>query len=358
MSARSVLFSFVVLIAAVFPGSGRTLTTIAGDGVAGSTDGHINQPFGLAVGADGALYFCDTNNHRILRLDLESRKISVVAGSGQKGYAGDGGPATSARLDEPYEIAFDDDGNLFFCDRLTHTVRRVDLISGLISTVAGTGIEGFSGDGGPGVRAQLKQPHSIAFDPEGHLLICDILNFRIRSLDPATGAITTWAGTGARGPAADGAPISGTPLDGPRALAVDKNGKDDKKGNYYLALREGNAILRLDVKSGRIYHFAGNGEKGYSGDGGDARKARLSGPKGVACAPDGSVYIADTENHAIRRVDPSGVITTVAGTGERGDGPDGDPLHARLARPHGVFVDAKGVLYISDTENNRVRVLR
>jgi streptogramin lyase len=116
--------------------------------------------------------------------------------------------------------------------------------------------------------------------------------------------------------------------------------------------------LRLDAKSGHIYHFAGNGEKGYSGDGGDARTAKLSGPKGVACAPDGSLYIADTENHAIRRVDRSGKITTVAGTGKRGDGPDGDPLRTTLARPHGVFVDGRGIVYISDTENNRVRVLR
>jgi sugar lactone lactonase YvrE len=331
---------------------GKTLTTIAGDGTAGSDGGHINQPFGLSIGTDGRLYFCDTNNHRIVRLDLKTRKLSVVAGTGEKGYAGDGGPATSAKLNEPYEIAFDRAGNLFFCDRLTHTVRRVDLRSGLISTVAGTGTEGYSGDGGAGVRAQLKQPHSIAFNPQGRLLICDILNFRIRALDVKAGTITTWAGTGSRGQAADGAPIEGTPLDGPRALAIDRN------GNYYLALREGNAILRLDVKAGRMYHFAGNGEKGYSGDGGGARAAKLSGPKGVACAPDGSLYIADTENHAIRRVDRSGIITTVAGTGKRGDGPDGDPLHAGLARPHGVFVDTRGVVYISDTENNRVRVLR
>ncbi len=164
--------------------------------------------------------------------------------------------------------------------------------------------------------------------------------------------ISTWSGTGARGLAEDGAPITGTPLDGPRALAI------DRAGNFYLALREGNAIYRRDVKQGHMYRFAGTGEKGYSGDGGDARTARLSGPKGVACGPDGSLYIADTENHAIRRVDSKGVISTVAGTGERGDGPDGDPLRAKLARPHGVFVDATGVLYISDTENHRIRVLR
>ncbi len=330
----------------------HTLTTIAGDGVAGSSEGRIDQPFGLAIGPDGDLYFCDTNNHRIMRLDLATRRLSLVAGTGEKGYAGDGGQAVRAKLNEPYEIAFDAQGDLFFCDRLTHTVRRIARGTGTISTVAGTGAEGFSGHGGPAEHAQLKQPHSIAFAPDGTLMICDILNYRIRALNLKSGLIDTWAGTGARGPAADGAPLAGTPLDGPRALAIGKS------GDYYLALREGNAILRIDPKAGRIYHFAGNGQKGYSGDGGDARDAKLSGPKGVAVAPDGSLYIADTENHAIRRVDPSGRITTVAGTGERGDGPDGDPLKAKLARPHGVFVAGNGDVYISDTENNRVRLLR
>ncbi|HVW84600.1 MAG TPA: hypothetical protein VHB50_07955 [Bryobacteraceae bacterium] len=330
---------------------GQTLTTIAGTGAAGASDGKMDQPFGLGIGPDRGLYFCEVGNHRIDRLDLKTRQFRPIAGTGQKGYSGDGGPALSAQLDEPYEIAFDKTGDLFFCDRLDHVVRRIDRKTQVISTVAGTGREGFSGDGGPATQAQLKQPHSIAFTPDWTLLICDILNFRIRGLDLTTGVIKTWAGTGQRGKAEDGAPFAGTPLDGPRALAI------DKAGNYYLALREGNAIYRLDVKGGKMYRFAGTGEKGFSGDGGDARTARLAGPKGVACAPDGSVYIADTENHAIRRVDRNGVITTVVGTGERGDGPDGDPKKAKLARPHGVFVDANGVLFIADTENHRIRML-
>jgi sugar lactone lactonase YvrE len=330
----------------------QTLTTIAGTGTAGSSAGAMDQPFGLAIGPGGGLYFCEVGNHRISRLDLTSHKVEVIAGTGQKGYSGDGGPATAAMVDEPYEIAFDRAQDLFFCDRTNHVVRRIDHRTQRISTVAGTGKEGFSGDGGPAAQAQLKQPHSIAFTPAGLLLICDILNFRIRSVDLSTGIIATWAGTGQGGTAPEGSPLTGTPLNGPRALAI------DAAGNYYLALREGNAIYRLDVKGGRMYRFAGTGEKGYSGDGGDARQARLSGPKGVACAPDGSLYIADTENHAIRRVDRNGAITTVAGTGERGDGPDGDPRKARLARPHGVFVDAGGVLFISDTENHRIRTVR
>ncbi|MDE3196279.1 MAG: hypothetical protein KGN84_08040 [Acidobacteriota bacterium] len=320
---------------AVAPAMAATLTTI-------TPEGEIDQPFGLRTGPDGALYFCDVGKHRIDRLDLKSRRVSVVAGTGEKGYSGDGGPALRAEMDEPYEIAFDKTGNLFFCDRTNHVVRRIDRKTHVISTVAGTGKEGFGGDGGPGTQAQLKQPHSIAFSPDGKLLICDILNFRIRSLDVKPGTISTWAGTGRKAPAADGAPIEGTPLDEPRALAI------DKAGNFYLALREGNAILRLDTKAGRMYRFAGTGEKGYTGDGGDARAAKLSGPKGVACAPDGSVYIADTENHTIRRVDAKGVIATVAGDGKRG----------LLARPHGVFVDKAGVVYIADTENHRILTMK
>jgi len=307
--------------------SGQTLTTIYGTGTAGSGEGQTDQPFGLGIGPDKALYFCEVGNHRISRLDLKTHKSSVVASS----------------LSEPYEIAFSRAGDLFFCDRLKHTVSRIDRKTKAVVPVAGTGQEGFSGDGGPALQAQFRQPHSIAFTPAGLLLICDILNLRIRSLDLSSGLIDTWAGTGKRGTAADGAPLKGTPLDGPRALAIDKS------GNYYLALREGNAIYRLDVKDGKMYRFAGTGEKGFTGDGGDARQAKLSGPKGVALASDGSLYIADTEIHAIRRVDKNGVITTVASTGERGDGPDGDPRQAKLARPHGVFVDSNGVMFLTDT---------
>jgi sugar lactone lactonase YvrE len=133
----------------------------------------------------------------------------------------------------------------------------------------------------------------------------------------------------------------------------------DPKGNLYLALREGNAIYRIDPKTKTIHHVAGTGEKGYTGDGGDAKQARLNGPKGVAWAPDNSLYIADTESHTIRRIDlKNGVITTVLGTGERGDGPDGDPARCKTARPHGIFVDRKGAIYVGDSETHRVRLLR
>jgi len=241
---------------------------------------------------------------------------------------------------------------MYFAEMQNHVVRRVDAKTKVISTLAGTGAPGFSGDGGPAAKAQFKQPHSIAFDPDGKLLVCDIGNNRIRRIDLTTGMIDTYAGTGEKKPAADGAPLAGTPLNGPRAIDL------DPQGNMYLAVREGNAVYRIDPKAGKIYHFAGTGEKGYTGDGGDAKLAKLSGPKGISYSSDGGVYIADTESHTIRRIDlKSGVITTVLGTGEPGDGPMGDPLKCKLARPHGVFVH-KGIIYVADSESHRVLLLK
>ncbi len=296
-------------------------------------DGAVNNPYGLKIGPDGALYICEIGNHRVSRLDLKRREVVELIG-GQK---------------EPYELVFDHDGNLMFVDMLAHSVRRFDRKTGAVTTIAGTGDPGFSGDGGPATKAQLHNPHSIALDREGRLLICDIGNHRIRRVRLDTGVIDTFAGTGERAPLRDGAPVAGSPLNGPRAIDFDRD------GNLYLALREGNAVYRIE--GGRFHHVAGTGEKGYTGDGGDARRAQLSGPKGISCAADGSVYIADTENHTIRRIDSHGIIATVVGTGERGNGPAGDPLKCRLSRPHGVYADKSGAVYISDSEAHCVRLL-
>jgi DNA-binding beta-propeller fold protein YncE len=354
-----VIFSLLILAVSGLAAP-TTVATIAGTGAAGysgdggpGTQAKIANPYGLVVGPDGALYFCEIDNHVIRRLDLKTGVISTVAGNGRKGYSGDGGPALKASLNQPYEVRFDPAGNMYFVEMQNHIVRKVDSKTRVISTLAGSGQPGFGGDGGPAARAQFRSPHSIAFDGRGGLLVCDIGNHRVRRIDMKSGAIETWAGTGERKPTPDGAPLAGTPLDGPRAI------DSDGTGNLYLALREGNAVYRIDLAQGRIYHLAGTGEKGYEGDGGPAKAAKLSGPKGIAYSPDRSVYIADTESHTIRRIDlKSGIIATVLGTGERGDGPDGDPLKCKTARPHGVFVDRKGVVYVGDSEAHRIRVLR
>ena len=328
------------------------VTTLIGTGAAGYSEQQVNNPYGLVIGPDQALYFCDLDNQRIRRLDLRTRQTSTVAGNGQRAYWGDGGRATDAALNMPHEIQFDAAGHLYIAERDNHVIRKVDAKTGIVSTFAGTGTPGFSGDGGRAPAAQLRYPHSIAVDPSRtFLLICDIGNHRIRRVALATGVIETLGGTGERQPTPDGAPLKGTPLNGPRTMVF------DSAGDLYLALREGNAIYRVDGKSLTLRHVAGTGEQGYSGDGGPARRARLAGPKGLAWWRN-SLYVADTENHVIREINlKAGSIRTILGTGQAGDGPESDPRHCALARPHGVLVDSRGVLYVGDSEAHRIRML-
>jgi sugar lactone lactonase YvrE len=345
-------YTLILACLVTCPAMAASVWTLIGNGVAGFSDGQVNNPYGLVLGPDGALYFCDLDNQRIRRLDLATRRVTTIAGTGERGYRGDGGPAVNAALNMPHELRFDSKGDLYAAERDNHVIRKVDMKAGVISTVAGTGTAGFGGDGGPGVTAQLRQPHSIIFDRNGDLLICDIGNQRIRRLHLDTGIIETYAGTGEAKPTPDGSAVGGTPLKGPRTMAVAPN------GDLYLALREGNSIYRIDAKAQTLHRVAGTGEQGYSGDGGAALSAKLAGPKGLAYAPGDILYIADTENHVIRSVNlKTGVIATVLGTGVRGDGPEGDPLACKLSRPHGVLF-ASGALYVSDSEAHRIRVLK
>jgi sugar lactone lactonase YvrE len=353
MNRRDALKTLVVTLASSpARAAAPSVSTLIGTGEAGYSDRQVNNPYGLAIGPDTALYFCDLDNQRIRRLDLRTRRTTTVAGNGQRAYAGDGGPAPDASLNMPHEIQFDSAGHLYIAERDNHVIRKVDAKTGVISTFAGTGTPGFSGDGGPASRAELRQPHSIAVDPgRRRLLICDIGNHRIRQVDLATGAIETFGGTGERQPTPDGAPLAGTPLNGPRTIAF------DRAGDLYLALREGNAIYRVDARTSTVHHVAGTGEQGYAGDGGQARLAKLAGPKGLAWSP-AFLYVADTENHVIRAVDlKTGVIRTALGTGRRGDGPEPDPLRCALSRPHGVLVDPRGTLYVGDSEAHRIRTV-
>ena len=226
MHRRDALKTLVALFAsAPARAQSPSVSTLIGTGSAGYSDQQVNNPYGLAIGPDGALYFCDLDNQRIRRLDLKTRQTLTVAGNGQRGYSGDGAAATDASLNMPHEIQFDSVGHLYIAERDNHVVRRVDAVTGVISTFAGTGSPGFSGDGGPASSAQLRQPHSIAVDPaQRFLLICDIGNHRIRRVELAKGHIETFAGTGDRQSTPDGAPLKGTPLNGPRTIAFDSAG--------------------------------------------------------------------------------------------------------------------------------------
>jgi len=336
-----------------------TISTFAGNGKQGfsgdggqATAAQIDNPFGVVRGPDGAMWICEYTGQRIRKVNADGT-IHTMAGSGKKGYSGDGGPALEAAFNLPHEIRFDREGNYYIADMSNHAIRRVDAKTGIITTLAGTGAAGYSGDGGPASKAQLKQPHSIQFDADGDLYICDIGNHVIRRVDMKTGTISTYAGTGKSGDTPDGSPIAGTPLKGPRSLDVDKD------GNFWVAMREGNQVLKFDIKAGKIYHIAGTGKKGFTGNGGPAKEATLSGPKGIAIDAEGNAWLADTESHSVRMINAkTGKLELIAGTGEKGDGPDGDPLGCKMARLHGIFVDADGSVFIGDSETHRVRVLR
>ncbi len=334
-------------------------STVAGNGQQGfsgdggpATSAKIDNPFGVVRGPDAALWFTEYTGHRIRKVNPDGT-IQTPAGTGAKGYTGDGGPATQATFNLPHEIRFDKEGNYYIADMSNHAIRCVDAKTGVITTYAGTGKAGYSGDGGPANRAELKQPHSIQFGPDGHLYICDIGNNVIRRVDTKTGIISTFAGTGTPGPTPDGSPITATPLKGPRSLDF------DAAGNLWLVTREGNQVFKFDMKAGIIHHIAGTGKKGFTGNGGPAEEATLSGPKGVAIDAEGNVWLADTESHSVRMIDAkTGNLELIAGTGAKGDGPDGDPLKCQMARLHGIFVDADGSVYIGDSEAHRVRVLK
>lgn len=331
--------------------AGNGAQGFAGDGGA-AIQAQIDNPFGVVRGPDGAIWFCEYTGQRIRRVAPDG-KISTVAGTGKKGYSGDGGPALEATFNLPHELRFDKAGDLYIVDMSNNAVRKVDMKTGVISTFAGTGQPGYSGDGGAANQAQFKQPHSIQFGPDGDLYVCDIGNHAVRKVDMKTGLISTFAGTGVAGATPDGAPISGTPLRGPRSLDF------DRAGNMWLATREGNQVFKFDLKAGVIYHIAGTGKSGFTGNGGPAKEATLKGPKGIAIDSKGNVWLADTESHTVRMVDAAtGKLELVAGTGEKGDGPDGDPLQCKMARLHGIFVDRDDSVFIGDSEAHRVRVLR
>ena len=340
------------------------INTVAGNGVQGySGDGgpairaELGPPFDLAVDSVGNLYIADWLNGRIRKVAANTGIISTVAGNGTLGYSGDGGPATSAELGNPYGVTVDSADNIYIADPSNKRIRKVAANTGIISTVAGNGTYGYSGDGGPATSAELDAPQGVTVDSAGNLYIADSGNNVIRKVTAATGIISTVAGNGygagtdTGGYSGDGGPATSAELNNPNGVAVDST------GNLYIADYGNQRIREVTAATGIISTVAGNGTLGYSGDGGPATSAELSNPYGVTVDSASNLYIADRNNQRIRKViTATGTIGTVAGNGTIGySGDGGAATRAELNFPQGVTVDSAGNLYIADTFNNRIR---
>jgi sugar lactone lactonase YvrE len=336
---------------------GGTITTVAGSGLQGfsgdggpATSAKLNEPDGVAVDGKGNIYIADLRNGRVRKVS-PGGTISTFAGTGVWGYSGDGGPATSAQLYAPQGVAVDGQGNVYIADRNNYRVRKVSA-GGTITTFAGTGkcLGGtcFSGDGGPATSAQLYSPSGVAVDGNGNLYIADRDNSRVRKV--SGGTITTIAGTSTKGFSGDGGPATKAQLFYPDAVAV------DGIGNVYIADTFNNRVRKVS-RGGTISTFAGTGACGRPVDGGPATSATVCNPRGVAVDGQGNVYIGDTNNSRVRKVSPGGTITTFAGTGTCGNvvGNGGPATLAQLCTPWGVAVDRQGNLYIAEEGRSRVR---
>ncbi len=343
-----ILASTFLALAALAQAQG-VIITVAGGGPNNmpALSANLSFPTGMAIDSNGNQYIADGGQNRIFRVDKTGR-LTVFAGNGTPAFGGDGGVATAAALNNPVAIALDSSGNLYIADNYNSRVRRVDAATGKITTVAGNGIYGFSGDGGLATSASLRGPNGLAVDTGGNLYISD--GNRIRRVDSSSGIITTVAGNGTYGFSGDGGLATSASLRGPNGLAVDTG------GNLYIADTFNNRIRRINSETGIITSVAGNGTFGFSGDGGPATTASLRYPFDIALDGGGSLYIADTSNSRIRRVElSSGTITTVVGNGTSGPSGDGGPATAAGIAPHSLALDSVGNLYISDYVNSRIR---
>jgi hypothetical protein len=335
------------------PGRARNKAWATGTGVAGysgdagpATVATLNLPDGVAVDGAGDLFIADSTNNRIRKVS-PTGVITTIAGTGTAGYSGDGGAATLAKLNFPTDLALDGAGNLFVADFYNSRVRKISA-SGVITTVAGSGMPGYSGNGGPATLARMTSPAGVDVDAAGNLYIADYGNSTVREVSTA-GLITTVAGTGASsGYSGDGGPATSAQLKSPADVAVGG-------GNIYIA-DSGNSRVRKVTPGGTITTFAGTGAATYSGDGGPATSASFLWPVGLAVDSSSQVFVADLSGNRVRKIDGSGTITTVAGTGTAGYSGDGGPAtSAKLFGPARVNLDSAGNFFISDSSNNRVR---
>jgi uncharacterized protein (TIGR03437 family) len=330
-----------------------TISTVAGNGTHGfegdggqGTSAALNYPQDLALGADGNIYIADCFNQRIRRMSADGT-ITTVSGNGNMGYSGDGGAATSATFRNPCAIALDSSGAIYVADADNHAVRKIS--GSNISSLAGNGSSGFSGDNAAAKDALLNVPLGMAIDSSGNLYFADALNNRIRKI-AADGKVSTVAG-GAAGYMGDGGAAVEARLAAPRDVALDSG------GNLYIADTFNHRIRKI-APDGTITTVAGGAGRGFQGDGGKAIDAMLNYPQGVAVDAGGNIFIADTGNNRIRVVMEGGTIFTIAGRGSFGDTGDGGPAkNAQLRFPSGITVDASGNVWITDDQNSRVRKL-
>jgi NHL repeat-containing protein len=371
---RIVLGAFVLLIvsaftvpAAVLAAGSNTISTVAGGGRltvkctpdwvctqdigdgGPATSALLVTPSGVAMMPDGGYVVSSWNWSNVRRVSPTGTITTLAGGMGANGFSGDGGPATQAQLNAPYGVAVQPDGSVLIADSNNFRIRKVSP-TGTITTVAGNGTEGFAGDGGPATAAKLDLPVAVAATRDGGFLIADAVNNRIRKVS-ASGIITTVAGNGAEGFSGDGGPATAARLWSPNGVSVTSDGG-------FLIVDDNNNRVRRVSPTGTITTVAGNGIAGFSGDGGPARGASLSLGGGAVETPDGGLLIADTGNQRVRRVSPTGTITTVAGTGDWGFLGDGGPATlAQIKGPWAVAATATGGFLIADTNNNRVRLV-
>jgi uncharacterized protein (TIGR03437 family) len=350
-----IAFGIGAALTAALAGAQGIIQTLAGNGNAAfSGDGGpatvaaLNLMKGLAIDGTGNLYIADTGNMRIRRVSAAGF-ISTVAGNGLSGFSGDGGSSVAASMSDVTGVALDKSGNFYIADDSNRVIRKVDA-NGIITTIAGNGVQGFSGDGGPATSAMLGRPVALAFDAAGNLYFTDSVNQRVRKIG-ISGIITTIAGNGLDAYSGDGGPATSASLGTPIGIAI------DAAGNVYVADGDNNRIRKI-TPNGIISTVAGNGGEGFSGDSGPATSAALNIPSDVSVDPSGNLYIADAGNNRVRKVDAFGTITTVAGTAENGFSGDGGPsTQAELNYPWGLTTDASGGLYIADRVNNRIRFI-
>ncbi len=334
---------------------GQNISTLAGTGTASfsgdngpASAASFNQPFTLACDNKGDILVADRQNNRIRLIDSNGI-VTTIAGNGSGGYSGDGGPATDAAIYNITGIFADDFGNILIADKSNNRVRKVNP-TGLISTVAGTGLPGGSGDGGPATDAQLSNPRGVCTDRFGRIYIADQANNRIRMVD-TTGVISTIAGNGTAGFAGDGGAATAAMLQNPFSVLA------DTAGNLYIADVD-NERIRMINSNGIIVTVAGSAASSSEADGIPATDATLYEPTSIALDAYGTLYIADAWNNRIRAVNKAGIIYSIAGTGTSGFSGDGGPaLAAELSTPYGVAVSKVGMVCIADYGNNRIRAM-